>query len=130
MSKPNASRTLPPGDRDESLPLVDPSILTTDEPTHPGAGRKPTTELPPAIADKVRMIAGLIDEAQFALGDLKLAVAQGDAALADAAGWRLQEAFGLVDLRTITRELRLAASEALRENIRAEVSPAKREIAA
>lgn len=93
MSGHNADFSIPRGDRDDYVPPLPPEETVT--------ARKPIGDIDGDIA----ALQASIDEAQLALGELRLARAQANEALAKAAAWRLTEAL-MVDLRAISTRVR------------------------
>lgn len=103
MSRNNAAFSLPPGDRDDA-PFLPPE-RTGDE----AAGRTPEAAAAAPtdpVSEGLRRIAAPLDEAAMALAHVRAAHAAGDNAAATAAAWRLNEALVLVDLRSLSVDLR------------------------
>jgi hypothetical protein len=99
MSGPNASLSLPPGDRDDAPPLL-------PERERPAvAGSDPQPNLFAGLSPAIERISATLDEAQLALGELKLALSKNDLPTIKSAAWRLSEAL-MLDLRGQSAQLR------------------------
>lgn len=86
MSKANAARTLPPGDRDE-LPFE--GSRGPDSSAAPVAGREVAPKILPAIVLEIDRLGPAVDELQMLIGDFKLAHTQERLALMQSATFRI-----------------------------------------
>jgi hypothetical protein len=115
-------RSLPPGDRDDApLPLCLPS-QGERTPTHHDAGREPAPDLLPSSELAIDAIGNALDSAQLALADVRLAAAQGNWPLFEAAARKLANSLS-PDPRALARHLASTVHAARPRETRSEYQP-------
>lgn len=114
MSGPNARFALPREDRDEIPALArgdaptpgDQTLLASEAPGEAVAGGSLVPdELLPAASLSIERIARALDDAQFALGELKLARAQNDWPLFEATAKKFADCLNSPDVAALARAL-------------------------
>lgn len=101
-------RTVPPGDRDDAVPLL---AGGSSDAAQPVAGRKPDTVLVPELDLHLPRIERALHDGHQAMADFMAARARGDWPAVSAAATRLAEALA-VDLKALSAHVAKAVMNA------------------